>query len=247
MPLENLELREELEIDLANVPRHVAIIMDGNRRWAQKNDKTPLEGHWQGAETLCSITSAALNLGIEYLTVYSFSTENWMRSKKEVEGLMNLFELYLKRQKMTMIQEGIRLEAIGDLDGLPLSVQKTITDVKNATKSGTGLTLILALNYGGRNEVIRGVKRILEDSKNGLIDKDDLDEGLFSNYLDTKGLRDPDLLVRTSGEMRISNFLLWQLSYSELFITDTLWPDFSKKDLLAAILDYQKRDRRAGI
>jgi len=227
-------------------PQHVAIIMDGNRRWAQERDMPSAFGHWRGAKALTEIVKAATELGIKILTVYAFSTENWLRQKVEVSYLMQLFENYLLEQKETMIQEGVKLDAIGDLSLLPDRLVKVFQDVKQATSAGKNIELVLALSYGGRNEILRGIRAVIDDYDRGLIDKQTLDEATFSQYLDTAKWPDPDLLIRTSGENRLSNFLLWQLCYTEVIISDVLWPDFLYKNLEDAVNEYRSRKRRKG-
>ena len=229
------------------IPQHVAIIMDGNRRWAIRN-KLPVEqGHWKGAETLTTIVDVACEIGIKNLTVYAFSTENWKRPKKEVKALLEVFESYLNKMRADMVKDGVRLETIGDIEKFPIGIRDALHRAKTATAHCDKITLILALNYGGRSEMTRAVRRLLGDFSKQKFTKDQFDEKMFSDYLDTRGMVDPELLIRTSGENRVSNFLLWQISYSEVYITKTLWPDFSKKDFYEAIYDYQKRKRRCGI
>lgn len=235
-----------VQLDPCKIPEHIAIIMDGNRRWAKDRDLPPMMGHWEGAEALTEVVQAASELGVKRLTVYSFSTENWQRSPEEVEALMNIFELYLVRKRELMIRDGVRLNAIGDLEKLPRSVQKALDETKMATKMGDKIELVLALNYGGRDEIRRTVVKILEDAENGLLSSDEVTEEYIASKLDTVGAKDPDLLIRTSGELRVSNFLLWQISYSEIVTTETLWPDFSSATLFEAIQEYQKRKRRLG-
>lgn len=227
-------------------PYHVAIIMDGNRRWAQLKGMPTAFGHWKGAETLTNIVKAASDLGVKVLTVYAFSTENWLRHKEEVDYLMDLFETYLINQKESMIAMGVKLDAIGDVSRLPAKLLKVLLEVKEATRLGNKIELVLALSYGGRNEILRGVKAILLDHQLGKITQQQLDEALFAQYLDTAKWPDPDLLIRTSGENRLSNFLLWQLCYTEVVITDVLWPDFEKKNLEEAVNEYRTRRRRRG-
>jgi undecaprenyl diphosphate synthase len=227
-------------------PQHVAIIMDGNRRWAQERDMPSAFGHWRGAKALTEIVKAATELGIKILTVYAFSTENWLRQKIEVSYLMQLFENYLLEQKETMIQEGVKLDAIGDLSLLPDRLVKVFQDVKQATSAGKNIELVLALSYGGRNEILRGIRAVIDDYDRGLVDRQTLDEAAFSQYLDTAKWPDPDLLIRTSGENRLSNFLLWQLCYTEVIISDVLWPDFLYKNLEDAVNEYRSRKRRKG-
>lgn len=240
--------QEELSfIDPKKVPQHVAIIMDGNRRWAKKWDKPVEVGHWQGAETLDQIVRAAIGLGIKVLTVYSFSTENWNRSSEEVDALMHLLKTYLKTQREIMVKEGVRLKTIGDLSKLPDDVRLVLSETKEATKGGNQIDLVLALNYGGRDDIRRATLRLLDEVEAGRIQREEITEKTISSLLDTAQWPDPDLLIRPSGDLRISNFLIWQISYSEIYYTDILWPDFSKSHLLDAVLDFQKRNRRFGL
>lgn len=234
------------ELDRSRIPKHVAFIMDGNRRWA-KNRGLPIHfGHYRGAETLDKIVKESADLGIEVVTVYAFSTENWNRSFEEVSGLMQLFKTYLRRKKKSMLKEGVRLKAIGDLSKFPPTIRRELFEVMELTKNCSKIQLVLALNYGSRDEITRAVKKIVEDVESGKIGKQEVTENLISGYLDTADVRDPELLIRTSGERRLSNFLLWQLSYTEVLSVDTLWPDFSKEDLVESIISYQKRERRFG-
>ncbi|MBI3236949.1 MAG: di-trans,poly-cis-decaprenylcistransferase [Chlamydiales bacterium] len=234
------------QIDLSRVPSHVAIIMDGNRRWAVLRGLPPMMGHWKGAETLTDIVRAASDLGIKVLTVFAFSTENWGRSKKEVEALLFLFHRYLIKQKKMMIKEGVRLGSIGDMQKFPPSLIKTLESTKEATSMGDKIELILALNYGGRDDIRRAVVSMVEDHKKNKLSLNEITEEKISRYLDTSEWPDPDILIRTSGEKRQSNFLLWQLCYSEFYHTDVLWPDFGPLDLLLAVQEYQKREKRLG-
>lgn len=234
------------ELDLTRIPHHIAIMMDGNRRWAKKRHLPPIAGHWKGAETISSIVRSAAKLGIKALTVYSFSTENWNRSDLEIEGLMQLWKVCLRRERERMIEEGVRLETIGDLSRFPEDVRDILEETKQLTAGGSTIDLVLALNYGARDEIRRATTAIVEDVLCGKLSKEELSEKTISRYLDTAKWRDPDLLIRTSGETRLSNFLLWQLSYTEICITPTLWPDFSEEHLVNAILDYQNRERRLG-
>lgn len=228
------------------LPQHIAIIMDGNRRWAQKQGLPSLAGHWAGAQTLTHIIRAAGELGIKAVTVYAFSTENWMRPPEEVEGLLELTETYLLEQRPAMIQEGVRLETIGDLSRFPPKLIKTIEESKKATSSGKTIDLVLALNYGGRDDIKRALSAIAKDCSNKKISNHEITEQTISKYLDTAKWQDPDLLIRTSGEMRLSNFLLWQVSYAEMYVTEVLWPDFTPQHFYEAVLDYQRRNRRVG-
>lgn len=237
---------ELAEIGLKRIPQHVAIIMDGNRRWSKVRGLPPMFGHWKGAETLTNIVRAASDLGIKVLTVFAFSTENWGRSPEEVDALMHLFNNYLIGQRESMVNEGVRLETIGDIKGLPSFVQETLLETKQATAQGAQIDLVLALNYGGRDDIRRAVISMIADHERGSLSKQDISEEIISRYLDTARWPDPDILIRTSGEKRQSNFLLWQLSYSEFYHTDVLWPDFDGSDLLMAVKEYQSRDRRLG-
>lgn len=234
---------EELDqIDLTKVPRHIAIIMDGNRRWAKQKQVPCAMGHWEGAETLTGVLQGAAQLGVKTLTVYAFSTENWNRPKPEVEDLMNIFQLYLKRKKEVMIRDGVKLDAIGDIIKLPEKVRREFLETKKATSNCDRINLVLALNYGGRDEIRRAVAKIVEEK----IPLDEITEECIASHLDTNSFGDPELIIRTSGEMRLSNFLLWQASYAEFFSTQVLWPDFSAKELLKAVLTFQNRSRRLG-
>ncbi len=238
---------EELSlVDLKKMPKHVAIIMDGNRRWARQNGISKFSGHKKGADNLIRIVSAAANLNIKILTVYAFSTENRDRSGKEVSHLWKLFEEYLAKYEKEFLKKEIRVQIIGDISKCPLSLQKRMTRVVKATSQGKKITLVLAINYGGRNEILRSFKKMLGDYDKKVFNKDEISEDMIASYLDTAELSDPELLIRTSGELRLSNFLLWQLSYSEFYIAETFWPDFSPKELLKALVGFQNRNRRFG-
>ncbi len=228
------------------IPQHVAIIMDGNRRWAAQSGLPVESGHWKGAETLLRIVEGAIEIGVKVLTVYSFSTENWKRPKREVHALLEVFESYLNRLRGEMVEAGVRLETIGEVEKFPERIRLALKKAKDATAHCEKLTLILALNYGGRSEMTRAVKKLLQDYSLNKFTSEQVDEEMFASYLDTSGFADPELLIRTSGENRISNFLLWQISYSEVYITKTLWPDFTKDDFYEAIFDFQQRERREG-
>jgi undecaprenyl diphosphate synthase len=228
------------------IPRHVAIIMDGNGRWAQQRKLSRIEGHRAGAESVRAIVRACGELGIKYLTLYAFSSENWNRPKLEVSALMHLLEFYLKQEIPELDKNNVQLAAIGRLHELPGSAQKQLQKSIDALSKNTGLTLILSLSYGGRAEIVDAVRSIAREMKAGRLDVADIDEKVISQHLYTHGTPDPDLLIRTSGEMRVSNFLLWQISYAEIYVTETLWPDFRKPQLLEAIQDYGKRHRRFG-
>lgn len=239
-------LFEMYNLDPNNIPHHVAIIMDGNRRWAKEQGVPFAVGHWKGAEAINHVVRMASQLGIKVITIYAFSTENWNRPSEEIAALMLLFQTYLMQQKEPMVQEGVRLDSIGDLTRLPEAVCTALEEVKNATKHCDRIQLVLALNYGGRDDIIRGIKKVFRDMKEDVIHPEELTEQMFCTYLDTAKWPDPDLLIRTSGEKRLSNFLLWQLSYTEVVLTDILWPDFSPYDLVRAIKEYQQRQRRKG-
>lgn len=228
------------------IPKHVAIMMDGNRRWALQRGLPPMAGHMQGVESLVQTVRAAADLGIEVLTVYAFSTENWNRSPGEVRSLMQLFQQSLMKQKRMMIEEGVRLGAIGDVSKLPFEVRGILEEVMEDTKKGTRLDLVIALNYGGRDELKRAICTMAKDCLSGKLSIEHIDERKIGSYLDTAKWVDPELLIRTSGESRISNFLLWQISYAEIVMTKVLWPDFTKSDLLKAVMEYQKRELRIG-
>jgi len=238
--------REERVIDPLRIPHHIAIITDGNRRWAKTHGLPYLAGYQRGAERLTEVVSAAIHLGVKVLTAYTFSTENWTRSSEEIEALMMLFTSYLLKQKEQMIEEGVKLETIGDKSRLPKDLLEVIEEVKLATLHCDKIKLVLALNYGGRDDIRRAAIALIEDCLKGRLLKENITEALFASYLDTAGWQDPDLLIRTSGENRLSNFLLWQISYTEVYISDTLWPDFEEGELKKAICAFQKRVSRIG-
>ena len=221
--------------------------MDGNGRWAEKRSLNRIAGHQKGIKRVKEVIRASKEIGIEVLTLYAFSTENWNRPQLETSALMALLKRFLIAEGKELITNNIRLNTIGTIEDLPNQVTETLQDVICKTKDNTGMILNAALSYSGRSEIIRAVKKIASDIKEGTITPQQIDETIFSNYLFTSGLPDPDLLIRTSGEHRISNFLLWQMAYTELYITDTLWPDFTEKDLIGALEDYQKRERRFGL
>lgn len=238
------ELRDAL--DKSRLPRHVAIIMDGNGRWAAGRGLPRVAGHKRGMETVREVVTACSDLGIKVLTLYAFSLENWKRPPLEVEALMSLLTVYLRNELRLMLDNGIRFNTIGRIEDLPAPAREWIEKVKAKTSSGGGMTLNLALSYGGRWEIVEAARRFAADVVKGAADIDGLTEEKFSGYMNTKGLPDPDLVIRTSGENRISNFLLWQSAYAEYHFTDTLWPDFGEKGLMAAFVDYQHRERRFG-
>lgn len=233
-------------IDKNNIPRHIAVVMDGNGRWAQQKGAKRIFGHKNATKSVREITEGCAELGVDFLTLYTFSTENWSRPKEEVSGLMELLVNTLKSEIKTMIENNTKFSTIGDIKALPEKVQRFLQDAKEKTRNNDGLNLILALNYSGRSEITETVGKIVKQVENGELKHHQINEDLISDNLSTKGIPDPELLIRTSGEIRISNFLLWQLAYSELYFTDTLWPDFRKKDLHEAIANYQKRERRFG-
>lgn len=224
------------------IPRHVGIIMDGNGRWAELRGLPRIEGHRRGVERSKEVIEVSADLGLKALTLYAFSTENWQRPSSEVATLMKLLELYIKKELNGLIKNDIVFKTIGDILMLPEYIQGIIREAEQKTSSNKGMTLVTALSYSGRNEILRAVKKIHYAG----INPEALTEEVFNSYLDTAGLPAPDLIIRTSGEMRISNFLLWQAAYSELYFTDTLWPDFTKDEFLLAIQDYQRRERRFG-
>ena len=229
-----------------SIPRHIAIIMDGNGRWAKTRGLPRIKGHEHGAEAVRECVEGCGELKVEYLTLYAFSAENWQRPKTEVYALMRLLEKFLKEKTPELLEKNVRLQAIGRLTDLPASCQKQLHDSIERTSRNDGLTLILALSYGGRLEIIDGIKSLLREIDAGHIDEAMVNVEMFSKHLYTRYYPDPDLLIRTSGEMRISNFLLWQLSYTEMYVTQTLWPDFTRKDLFEAVEEFSRRQRRYG-
>lgn len=228
------------------VPNHIAIILDGNGRWAKKRGMPRNFGHVKGCENLEDICEVAKELGVKYLTVYAFSTENWKRSKEEVDGLMKLFRNYLKKCIKISQKNNMRVKVIGDITAFDSDIQESIKKLEDFSKDFTDLHFQIALNYGSRDEITRAVNRMLEDQKAGKLETP-VSEDTISGYLDTAGLPDPDLMIRTSGELRLSNYLLWQLAYSEFYFTDVPWPDFKKEELVKAIEKYNERDRRYGV
>ncbi|VEF48378.1 undecaprenyl pyrophosphate synthetase [Bacillus freudenreichii] len=228
------------------IPEHVAIIMDGNGRWAKKRTLPRIAGHHEGMKTVKKITKSANRLGIKTLTLYAFSTENWKRPKNEVDYLMKLPEQFLSSFLPELIEENVKVSTMGDMNRLPTSTRRAVDHAIEETKDNDGLILNFALNYGSRSEIIDAIKDLSSDVKRGIINEEDIDDECFSSYLMTKSLNDPDLLIRTSGELRLSNFMLWQLAYTELYFMDVLWPDFSEEHLLEAIESFQRRSRRYG-
>ena len=234
------------KIDMERLPEHIAVIMDGNGRWAKQQGKMRVFGHQHGVEAVRNTTEACAELGVKYLTLYAFSTENWNRSSFEVDALMGLLTNALKNELKTLNDNNIRLNAIGDLKRLPKSQYDALMYAIDNTKNNTRMTLTLCLSYSGRWELAKAVKDIAQEVQNGTLKPEQIDETLIGNHLATAGMPDPDLLIRTSGEERISNYLLWQIAYSELYFTTKYWPDFAKEDLYEAILNYQSRERRFG-
>lgn len=237
-------LKEQINID--NLPSHIAIIMDGNGRWAKKQGKLRLFGHNNGVTSVRAVTEAAAELGIKFLTLYAFSTENWNRPEDEVKGLMSLLIHTIEAETPTLNKNNVRLLSIGDNSRMPEDVRKRLQACIETTKNNTGLTLVLALSYSSRWEITKATQDIAKDIACGTIKTEEITEKLISSYMCTKNIPDPELLIRTSGEYRISNFLLWQIAYSELYFTEVLWPDFQKEDLYKAIINYQSRERRFG-
>lgn len=233
-------------VDKNDMPRHIAIIMDGNRRWAKSQGKPASFGHKEGAKTLEKIVRYANKIGLEYITVYAFSTENWKRAEDEVKALMKLLQNYLDDYSKRADTENIKVKILGDISALSQGMQKSIKNCMERTKNNTGVTFNIALNYGGRNEIVKAVKNIIEQVKDGTINIEDISEETISQNLYTKDQPDPDLMIRTSGELRLSNFLPWQLVYSELLFIDKNWPDFTEEDLDYAISEYQRRTRKFG-
>jgi undecaprenyl diphosphate synthase len=234
------------KLDKTKLPQHLAVIMDGNGRWAKSKGLLRAKGHEKGAKTVKTIVEACVEINIPFLTLYAFSTENWNRPKLEVQLLMRLLVSSLKKELKTLQKNNIKLHAIGNLDALPKKTHKELLDVIEKTKTNTRMTLTLALSYGAREEIIKSIKEISLKVKNNIISHENIDESLINTHLYTRNLPDVDLLIRTSGERRISNFLLWQIAYAELYFTDILWPDYSKDNLFEAIINYQNRERRFG-
>lgn len=235
------------KLDFNKLPRHIAIVMDGNGRWAKKHTIGRIRGHEKGVQAVKTTVRACLEIGIKYLTLFAFSMENWNRPDEEVQALMSLLEKYLDKETKQLNKQGIRLEIIGELDLLNPSLKAKVLQVREETKNNERMILNMALSYGGRDEIVNAVKKIIREIRENKIDIENINKVFFSNYLYTAGIPDPDLLIRTSGEYRISNFLLWQMAYTELYFTSILWPDFTKEHLLKAIATYQKRERRFGL
>jgi undecaprenyl diphosphate synthase len=234
------------ELDTARLPRHVAIIMDGNGRWAARRNLPRVVGHRAGADSVRRTVETATRLGLECLTLYAFSTENWKRPRLEIRALMDLLVEYLRKELHSLKENNIQFRMLGRSEELHISVLEQIRKAELSTFQNTGLRLNIALNYGGRTEIVDAVRKLAREVATGHLQPDEIEEDLINRNLYTRTLPDPDLLIRTSGEMRISNFLLWQIAYAEIHVTETLWPDFGERDLYAALIDYQKRDRRYG-
>ncbi|MCF8424900.1 MAG: isoprenyl transferase [Bacteroidia bacterium] len=234
------------QINKEKVPQHIAIIMDGNGRWAKKQGENRIYGHYEGVNSVRDVVAAAGEVGVKYITLYAFSTENWNRPKEEVDALMELLVSTITAETPQLNNKNVRLQAIGNLNSLPPACLQELNESIELTSKNTGLTLVLALSYSSKWELISAVKQIAADAKNGLVNIEDITEKNIEQYLCTKHIPDPELMIRTSGEHRISNFLLWQLAYAEFYFTDKLWPDFRKDDLYEAILNYQNRERRFG-
>lgn len=244
MSLDNKELLAK--IDIEKLPKHIAIIMDGNGRWAKKKSLPRNFGHQEGMERVIEVVESASEIGIKYLTLYAFSTENWKRPVTEIESLMKILVFYIRKELDKLHKNNIKLNILGDISKLPETPRNEVLKAIEKTKNNTKMTLNIALNYGGRDEIINGIKEYLKDVEMGNITVKDLDTDLFSNYLYTKNQPDPDLIIRPSGELRLSNFLLYQIAYSEFWFSDVLWPDFHQRELYLSIIDYQNRNRRFG-
>ena len=242
----SLSSDDPAELDTTKLPAHVAIIMDGNGRWAKKRLLNRIKGHEKGSETVRTVVRTCREIGIRYLTLYAFSTENWQRPRVEVEALMALLREFLHSEQKEMLKNNIRLRVIGQIDRLPPNVRAALEETMTATRDQGAMDLILALSYGARTEIVGMVQALAEKIKGGLIEPEAITAEVVADHLYTRGIPDPDVLIRTSGEMRVSNFLLWQIAYTEIFVTPTLWPDFSRTELLQIINDYQRRERRFG-
>lgn len=244
--LYSIQMAEKIDLTGMNIPNHVAVILDGNGRWAKKRFLPRNMGHKAGARAVEKILEDAHDIGIKYFTVYAFSTENWNRPQDEVSALMKLLRNYLEDCIKRANKNDMRVRVIGERSRLDKDILDRIEELEEASKNNTGINFTIALNYGSRDEITRAVRNIAKDCKSGIIDADSISEETISDYLDTKGLPDPDLLIRTSGEQRLSNYLLWQLAYTEFYFTDVLWPDFNKDELVKAVVKYNERDRRFG-
>jgi undecaprenyl diphosphate synthase len=239
-----MDLKEQIDKDI--LPTHVAVIMDGNGRWAQKKGNQRIFGHKNGVKAVRDTVEGAAEIGVKFLTLYAFSTENWSRPKQEVDALMSLLVSTINSETDTLIKNNVRLLTIGDINGLPKSVGNNLKELIEKTANNTGLSLVLALNYSARWEIVNAVQQVVKEFEKNPFNVSEISNEFFEKYLNTKDIPDPDLLIRTSGEYRISNFLIWQIAYTELYFTEVLWPDFRRQDLYNAIIDYQKRERRFG-
>ncbi len=233
-------------LDPARLPTHVAVIMDGNGRWAQRRGMSRVEGHKRGKDSVRTIVEATRKIGIPYLSLFAFSTENWDRPAREVSALMSLLRRYLRTEINRMMENGVRVVAIGNVERLPAAVRRELDSAIERTRDNEDLTVGLCVSYGGREDIVQGMRKLGRDVASGKLDPESIDEATISNVLGSAPMPDPDLLIRTSGEMRISNFYLWQLAYTEIYVTETLWPDFREAEYVAALADYQSRDRRFG-
>lgn len=244
--MEDYSIMDKEIIDSAYLPKHIAIIMDGNGRWAEKRGMQRNFGHREGMERVIEIVEAAKEIGIKHLTLYAFSTENWKRPQSEINGLMKILVFFIRRELNKLIKNNVKVNILGDIEKIPETPRNEVKRAIESTKNNDGMILNIALNYGGRDEIVYGIKALLKDFEMGKIDIDDIDDSMFSNYLYTGKQPDPDLVIRSSRDLRISNFMLYQIAYSELYFTDTLWPDFHKEELRKAIIDFQNRNRRYG-
>lgn len=234
------------KIDMGRIPRHVAMIMDGNGRWAKNRDKMRSDGHYEGITSVHNVTALSSDLGMDYLTLYAFSTENWNRPQEEVDTLMTIIGWAIARELPELLANNVRINLLGDIERVPEGPRKELYDSRDKTAHCTGLQLNICISYSSRWEITEAARRLAREAAEGRINPDDIDEEVFANHLATAGMPDPDLLIRTGGEERISNYLLWQIAYSELYFTPVLWPDFDKKEYAKAILDFQQRERRFG-
>jgi undecaprenyl diphosphate synthase len=241
-----LESPGTCDLEPERLPRHVAIIMDGNGRWAERRGMSRVRGHREGKESVRAVVEKAREIGLEYLTLYAFSTENWGRPRQEVQALMGLLKRYLRTELRRLMDNQIRLLSIGDMTRLPTEVQRLLASDIEATRDNKGMTVVLAVSYGGRDDIVRAARVLAKAARDGQVAPDDIDEKIFASTLATGHIPDPDLLIRTGGEMRISNFFLWQAAYSEIYVTDTLWPDFREAQFVEALQQYQRRERRFG-
>ncbi len=239
-------IKEKIQLDMERIPAHIAIIMDGNGRWAKQRRLPRTMGHRAGMKNIKMMVEESSNLGVKYLTLYAFSTENWKRSKEEVGALMGLVVEFINKEFDELHRNNVKLNSIGDISKLPEKSKAAVEDAMYKTRNNTGLTLNIALNYGGRDEIVKGVKEIAKEVLEGKLQLDEIDDNIISDHLYTSGMPDPDIIIRPSGELRLSNYLLWQSAYSEFWFSNINWPDFTKEDLRRAISDFQKRDRRFG-